>query len=91
MITIYAGLWYLTHDIGEETSTILFAIMLIVNTIFGVIWITAYLGRAGWAEKLVYCFRVEKTYIVSSPLIPFAPKGESDTLQTPMNKIQFLQ
>ena len=53
MITVYAGLWYLTHDIGEETGIILFAIMIIVNAIFGIIWITSYLGRVAWAASFV--------------------------------------
>ena len=50
MITVYAGLWYLTGDVGEETSIILFILMLTVNAIFGIVWITAYLGNAEWAE-----------------------------------------
>ena len=53
MITCYAGLWYLTGDIGQETKVTLFIVILFANALFGIIWITAYLGHAEWAEKLV--------------------------------------
>ena len=53
MMTCYAGLWYLTGDIGEETSIIIFILILIANTIFGIMWIIAYIGSAEWAEKIV--------------------------------------
>ena len=51
MVTVYAGLWYITGDIGEETSIVLFIVMLFVNLLFGIIWISEYLGHAEWAEK----------------------------------------
>ena len=60
MITVYAGLWYMTGDIGYESEIILFAIMLIANLLFLLIWAKAYVANAEWAEKLVKYFRLEK-------------------------------
>ena len=63
MITVYAGLWYLTGDIGEETSIILFIVILSVNALFGIMWITSYLGHAEWAEIVVKKIRIESLYL----------------------------
>ena len=59
MITVYAGLWYLTGDIGYESDIILFSIILYSNLIFGIMWISAYLGNAEWAVLCVKRFRTE--------------------------------
>ena len=53
MMTCYAGLWYLTGDIGHETSIIIFVMILLANAVFGIMWIIAYLGVAEWAEAIV--------------------------------------
>ena len=53
MITVYAGLWYLTGDIGYETSIIVFVIILFANAVFGIMWIIAYVGTAEWAETII--------------------------------------
>ena len=60
MITVYSGLWYLTGDLGDEAKIILFVVILFTNGVFGIVWLTAYLGHAEWAEKLVRIFRTEK-------------------------------
>ena len=59
MITCYAGLWYLSGDIGEVTKIILFIAILLANAFFGILWITAYLGNAEWAEKGAKKFQTE--------------------------------
>ena len=53
MITVYAGLWYLTGDLPNESKICLFIIILLVNAVFGIMWIIEYLSTAEWAEKLV--------------------------------------
>ena len=70
MTTCYAGLWYLSSDIGKEAKTILFIVILSSNALFGVLWITAYLGNVEWATKWVKMLRVEKSYIKSSYITP---------------------
>ena len=50
----------MTGDIGYESEIILFAIMLIANLLFLLIWAKAYVANAEWAEKLVKYFRLEK-------------------------------
>ena len=44
IVTCYVGLWYLTGDIGYETSIIVFIIILLANAVFGIMWILAYLA-----------------------------------------------
>ena len=67
MVTVYAGLWYLTGDLGEETEIFLFVIMLTVNLFFAIVWITTYLGSAVWAASFVKYVKIEKKYINCSP------------------------
>ena len=52
LITVYAGMWYLTGDIGDETSIIIFAIILLTNLLFLTLWITAFLRAVPLAEKV---------------------------------------
>ena len=52
-MTCYAGLWYLTGDIGEDTSIIVFTLILLANAVFGIMWIIAYVGTAEWAETII--------------------------------------
>ena len=49
MMTCFAGLWYLTGDIGEETKIFLFKIILICNIYFIIMWIRAYAINTRWA------------------------------------------
>ena len=63
MITVYAGLWYLTGDIGQEAKIILFVVILLINALFGIMWIKEYLGHAEWAEKLAKKFQIENIII----------------------------
>ena len=71
MITCYAGLWYLTGDMGPETSIIIFIIMLVANAFFGIIWIITYIvyGKP-WAEKWIIKTHLESTYVENNHMIP---------------------
>ena len=60
LLTCYAGLWYLTGDIEEETKIIVFIIIIFANLFFVIMWIIEYVGHAAWGEKLVKKIRLEK-------------------------------
>ena len=74
MITVYAGLWYLTGDVGNETKIFLFIVIIFSNAFFGIIWITSYLGHVDWAVSLVKNCRTESQYIEIENLIPYFPE-----------------
>ena len=88
MITVYAGLWYLSKDIGEETRIVLFAVIITFNALFGIIWITSYLSNASWAQLVVKRCRIEHEYLEPEPIIPYFP--EIEIKQVPFDKIRFL-
>ena len=88
MTTCYAGLWYLTGDIGYETSINLFAVILVANAYFGIMWITAYLDHAEWANRWVKKFRTENKFIENEKLIPYFPPSQNE--HVPKDKINFL-
>jgi len=91
MITVYAGLWYITNDIGEEAKILLFAIMVISNLFFFLIWVVAYIGNAPWAASVVRKFRLEKLYIRRKPVNPYIPETESRENLVPRRKGSFLR
>ena len=89
MITVYAGLWYLTGDVGYEAKIILFIAILLTNGLFGIMWIKAYLGHAEWAEKLVKTFRTEKQYIKFEYSEPYFHENNDEAV--PFDKNEFLR
>ena len=76
MITVYAGLWYITDDIGQVTQILLFTLILTANAIFGCRWLIAYISKAQWAGILVKRFLLEHSYIACIPIIPYFPLHE---------------
>ena len=71
MITCYAGLWFLTGDMGETTSIIIFIIILLANAFFGIIWIITYIAYGKpWAKKWIIKSRLESKYVENQRMIP---------------------
>ena len=88
MITVYTGLWYLTGDVGNESKIILFIVIIFANALFGIIWITVYLGHVEWAVSLVKKCRTEYRYIKTERFIPYFPESDDEVAQS--DKDQFL-
>ena len=67
----------------------LFIVIIFSNALFGIIWITAYLGHVDWAVSLVKKYRIETQYIKIESLIPYFPKCLGEV--APYDKTIFLR